>query len=83
MACINGLIVVVKLSTCIAAAFHTADAYLLSCLQSLDTPGENLDSILRSITIYQPLSHFIIPKVPGYRPVSIVPNASLVSSYQI
>ena len=82
MAGINGLIVMINLCTCIAEAFDTAHAYSLSCLQSLDTPREESDSFIKSITIYQGLSKFI-PKGTGYHPVLIVPNASLVNSYQI
>lgn len=82
MARINEVIVMVNLSSCIAEAFGTADAYLLSCVQSLDTPVEKLDSLLKSITIYQGLSKFM-PKGPGYRPILVVPNARLVGSHQI
>ena len=53
MAGINGLKVMANLSTCIAEAFGTADAYFLFCLQSLDTPGEEFGSILRGIAIFQ------------------------------
>lgn len=47
----KGLKVMVNLSTCIAEAFDAADACLISCLQSLDTPGEEFDSTLKSIAI--------------------------------
>ena len=55
MACINGLIVMVSLSTCIAEAFDTADAYLICCFQSLDTHGEESNSSLQSIVLYEKL----------------------------
>ena len=41
MVCINGLIVMINLSICIAEAFGTADAYSVSSLHSLDTQGRN------------------------------------------
>ena len=45
---IKGLKVMINLSTCIAEAFDAADACLLSCLQSLDTPGKEFDSTLKA-----------------------------------
>ena len=48
MAGINGLIVMFNLSTCIAEALGTADAYLPSCFQWLDTPGREFDSTLEA-----------------------------------